>query len=234
MHLFYTPDLQGKAYLLSEEESKHAVRVLRLDVGEKVELLDGKGGRYEAEVLDANPKRCALQILKEQQGYGKKEYHIHLAVAPTKNIERIEWLLEKATEIGIDRITPLICQRSERKEVKIERLDKILIAAMKQSMKAYKPVLEEAKSFKQWMQMEQEGVKMIAHCASAEKKSIRDTIQAKKGNYIILIGPEGDFSPDEIALAQSKGYAAITLGDSRLRTETAALSAVFELNYLNR
>src|ERR1700744_6582863 len=145
MHLFYTPDIQPghSQYFLSEEESKHCVRVLRLQVGDGVELIDGRGGFYEAEIIDAHPKRVILQINKVALEFGKRNHYLHIAVAPTKNIERLEWFLEKATEIGIDEISLIICQRSERKEAKADRLNKIITAAMKQSLKAYHPVLND-------------------------------------------------------------------------------------------
>lgn len=235
MHLFYTPDIQQKQYVLNEEESKHAVRVLRLEQGAEVQLVDGRGGWYKAQVLDPNPKRCALQVIQHTEAYGQRNFSIHVAVAPTKNIERMEWFLEKATELGIDEITPIICQRSERKEVKVERLDKIIVAAMKQSMKAYKPVLNECINLSTFLQRPVNGHAFIAHCMdSADKQHVRTHIAGGVQRYTVLIGPEGDFMEDEVKLALTKGYKAITLGDSRLRTETAALAAVFELNFLNR
>ncbi len=139
MQLFYTSDIESHhtSFMLSEEESKHAIRVLRLNVGDKIHLIDGRGGLYETEILDAHPKRTTLSILSVQENFGKLPYEIHLAVAPTKNIDRIEWFLEKATEVGLSEYTPIICEHSERKEVKVERLEKVAIAAMKQSLKAY-------------------------------------------------------------------------------------------------
>jgi 16S rRNA (uracil1498-N3)-methyltransferase len=233
MHIFYTPDIVAEAYTLSEEESKHAVRVLRLQVGDEVVLLDGKGGYNQARILEANPKRTHLQVFQTQKEFGKRNHYLHIAVAPTKNIERMEWFLEKATEIGIDEITPIICERSERKEVKAERLNKIITSAVKQSIKAYHPHLNEAISFKKLLDQPFEGQKMIAHCMDQEKHTIKNII-LPGGRYLVLIGPEGDFSPAEIAAAQAAGFQAISLGNARLRTETAALAACFEINYLNR
>ncbi len=233
MHIFYTPDIVAEAYTLSEEESKHAVRVLRLQVGDEVVLVDGKGGYYQARILEASPKRTHLQVFQTQQDFGKRNHYLHIAVAPTKNIERMEWFLEKATEMGIDEITPIICERSERKEVKLERLNKIITSAVKQSIKAYHPQLNEAISFKKLLDQPFEGQKLITHCMDHEKSSSKQIIQTNK-RYLVLIGPEGDFTPTELALAKESGFLPLSLGESRLRTETAALAACFEINFLNR
>jgi len=235
MHLFYTPDIAPThtQYFLNEEESKHAVRVLRLEVGAEVQLIDGKGGLYTAQIKDAHPKRVILQITNVITGYNKRNHYLHIAIAPTKNLDRLEWFLEKATEIGIDEISLIICQRSERKEAKTERLNKIITSAIKQSLKAYHPVLNEPIAFNKFLAVPFEGQKFIAHCEDSEKTSLSHDLQ-KQGRYLILIGPEGDFSPVEIDAALHNGYKAITLGESRLRTETAALEACFEVNFLNR
>ena len=219
--------------MLSEEESKHAIRVLRLQLHDEVILVDGTGGKYTAQITDANPKKTILQITHSQLEFGKRNHYLHIAVAPTKNIERLEWFLEKATELGIDAITPIICDRSERKEVKTERLNKIITSAVKQSIKAYHPLVHEAISFKQFMQQGLAGNGFIAHCMEGEKPLLAQLVKPL-GHYIILIGPEGDFTPQELALAQAAGYTGISLGEARLRTETAALAACFEINLLNR
>jgi 16S rRNA (uracil1498-N3)-methyltransferase len=235
MQLFYTPEIDPKSpnYFLNEEESKHCIRVLRLEKGSEVQLIDGKGGLYAAIIQDPHPKRTILQITSVTTAFNKRNHYLHIAMAPTKNIERMEWFLEKATEIGIDEITPIICQRSERKEVKVDRLNKIITAAMKQSLKAYHPVLNESMSFKQLLSKPFEGQKFMAHCEDTEKTDLKSTLK-NNSEYLILIGPEGDFSPAEIDDALLSGFKAITLGDSRLRTETAALEACFEVNFLNR
>ncbi|MGF7082390.1 16S rRNA (uracil(1498)-N(3))-methyltransferase [Mucilaginibacter sp. UYCu711] len=235
MHLFYTPDIAPShpQYFLNEEESKHAVRVLRLEVGAEVQLIDGKGGLYTAQIKDAHPKRTILQITNVVTEYGKRNHYLHIAIAPTKNLDRLEWFLEKATEIGIDEISLIICQRSERKEAKTERLNKIITAAIKQSLKAYHPVLNEPIALNRFLAQPFDGQKFIAHCEDSEKTSLKTEL-TKQGKYLILIGPEGDFSPAEIDSALHNGYKAITLGESRLRTETAALEACFEVNFLNR
>ena len=235
MHLFYTPDITPShpQYFLNEEESKHAVRVLRLEAGSPVQLIDGKGGLYTAEIKDAHPKRTILQITGVTTEYQKRNHYLHIAIAPTKNLDRLEWFLEKATEIGIDEISLIICQRSERKEAKTERLDKIITSAIKQSLKAYHPVLNEPIAFNKFLARSFNGQKFIAHCEDRDKTNLQAELQ-KHGRYLILIGPEGDFSPAEIDGALDNGYKAITLGESRLRTETAALEACFEVNFLNR
>jgi 16S rRNA (uracil1498-N3)-methyltransferase len=235
MHLFYTPDIDAShpMYFLSEEESKHCVRVLRLQAGDDVQLIDGRGGLYSATIHEAHPKRTILKIAGVQTEFGKRSHYLHIAIAPTKNIERFEWFLEKATEIGIDEITPIICQRSERKEVKTDRSAKIITSAIKQSLKAYHPVLNHPVTFSKFIQQQSVAQKFIAHCIEDNKSSLATEVE-KKGSYVILIGPEGDFTPAEVDLALQNEYKAITLGDSRLRTETAALEACFEINFLNR
>lgn len=232
MHLFYTPDIIGKTYLLSEEESKHCIKVLRLDKDDVVYLIDGKGGFFKAFIEMPHPKHCVLNIIEEHLEYGKRNHYLHIAVAPTKNIERLEWFLEKATEIGIDEITPIICDRSERREVKPERLTKIITSAVKQSLKAYHPILNPTLKFDEFIK-KASGQKYIAHCIDEKKIALKDSVEPS-GNYTIMIGPEGDFSPPEIRSAIDAGFLPVTLGNSRLRTETAALEACFEINFLNR
>jgi 16S rRNA (uracil1498-N3)-methyltransferase len=235
MQLFYTPDIQPThpQYFLSEEESKHAIRVLRLEAGDAVQLIDGRGGFYNAVIQDAHPKRTILNITSVTAQFNKRNHYLHIAVAPTKNIERLEWFLEKATEIGIDEISLIITQRSERKEAKVDRLNKIITAAIKQSLKAYHPVLNDAVRLNQLLTRPFDGQKFIAHCESGAKLDLRKAIKPG-GNYLVLIGPEGDFAPAEIELALESGFKPITLGEARLRTETAALAACFEVNFLNR
>ncbi|UIR56555.1 16S rRNA (uracil(1498)-N(3))-methyltransferase [Sphingobacterium sp. SRCM116780] len=237
MQLFFTEEIKPdfKNFILSEEESKHAIRVLRLQVGDGVHLMDGRGGLYEAEILDPHPKRTVLTILNVQENYQQSSYHLHIAVAPTKNIDRFEWFLEKATEIGIQEITPLICEHSERKEVKLDRLNKVIISAIKQSLKAYIPKLNPAISFNEFCKQQENtnAIKTIAHCTDSEKKYLNQVLTPKK-TYIVLIGPEGDFSTTEIEQALKMGYQPISLGEARLRTETAALTSCMEVSLLNR
>lgn len=234
MHIFYTPDITSNTYTLNEEESKHCVRVLRLTVGAVVNLVDGKGGFYTAEITSDNPKKVALSILKVETEFHKRNHYLHIAVAPTKNIDRIEWFLEKATELGIDEITPIITDRSERRIVKEDRLNKVITSAVKQSIKAYHPKLNDAISFDAFLKQPFEGEKLMAHCIDEGEKRYISQLVAPHQKYLILIGPEGDFTPEEVNLALNKGFKALTLGDNRLRTETAALAVCFEINYLNR
>lgn len=233
MQIFYTPDIKDDLYILNEEESRHCIKVLRLSKGDTVSLVDGIGTLYTAEITEPHPKKTGLHVLNKQTEFGKREYSLHLAVAPTKNIERFEWFLEKATEIGVDEITPIICDRSERKEVKSERLNKIITSAVKQSIKAYHPRLNETVKLKSFVKSLNSKQKFIAHCNSGDKSALKD-ILVPQTDYIILIGPEGDFTPDEVAVCMQNGYIPITLGESRLRTETAALEACFEVNFINR
>ncbi|HET8827861.1 MAG TPA: RsmE family RNA methyltransferase, partial [Pelobium sp.] len=185
MHLFYTPDIKSTIYQLNEEESKHCIRVLRLKIGNQVNLIDGKGGFYLAEIITDHPKRTELHIVDAQQEFGKRNHYLHVAVAPTKNIDRFEWFLEKATEIGIDEITPIICDRSERKEVKIDRSNKIITAAIKQSLKAYHPLLNAQKSFKEFISIAKADAKYIAHCEENKKSELKEGFK-KHLNYLIL------------------------------------------------
>lgn len=221
MHLFYHPHIQGDVIELDEQESKHAIRVLRLSRGDGVTLVDGRGGWYEARIIEDHPKRCKLQIESYIPEYLPQSYSLHLAVAPTKNTDRFEWFIEKATEIGISEITPLICARSERKEVKPERLEKIIISAMKQSLKAFKPVLHDPIDMESFLQVRRSGTLGIAHCYPSERRGVKEL--ESSGDYTLMVGPEGDFTEEEIALAMEAGYLPFHLGDSRLRTETAAL-----------
>lgn len=233
MHVFYTPDITSNHYTLNEEESKHCSKVLRLGTGDVVHLIDGRGGLYEAKITEANKKHVQLAVIQHQQEYGKRNHHLHIAIAPTKNIDRLEWFLEKATEIGIDEITPIICDRSERKIIKEERLEKVITAAVKQSLTAYHPVLNAAIAFTEFMKQKSNSQKFIAHCMDGDKPFINE-ITNKHQSYLILIGPEGDFTPLELGSALQNEYKPVTLGKTRLRTETAALAACFEMNYINR
>jgi len=236
VHLFYTPDisLDQKEYTLNEEESRHCVKVLRLQGQDPVSLIDGRGHLYQAILREAHPKRAILQILNVSSDYGKRNHYLHIAVAPTKNIDRLEWFLEKATEIGIDEISLIICTHSERKEVKTDRLHKVLVAAAKQSLTAYVPKLNEPVKLDTFLENQgAESSLYIAHCLDGKKQSVTQTAHPRE-RYTILIGPEGDFSSQEVVMAQEKGAVAIHLGTTRLRTETAALYACLEVNLLNR
>lgn len=233
MHVFYTPDIASDLYTLNEEESRHCSKVLRLTKGDSVHLIDGRGGLYKAEIIEVGKKNVQLQVLETQLEFGKRNHHLHIAIAPTKNIDRLEWFLEKATEIGIDEITPIICDRSERKIVKEDRLEKVITSAVKQSLTSYHPKFNQAISYQNFINQNLSGNKLIAHCMDGEKFFINQHIFPHQ-SYLILIGPEGDFSPEELNIALHNGYKPVTLGNTRLRTETAALAACFEVNYINR
>lgn len=234
MQLFFTPniDINSDTIFLEKEESKHIVRVLRMKKGEKILLTDGKGNLLTTEIYDANQKSCEVKILARKSNHEKRNYHLHIAVAPTKNNDRYEWFLEKATEIGVDEITPIIGQRSERKTVKNDRLKKVILSAVKQSLKAYIPKINEAIKLKDFLIQEYNADKFIAHCVEDDKKTLKSQL-IENHNYIVLIGPEGDFSKEEIDLAITKGFVPVTLGNFRLRTETAALVAVHSIAFVN-
>jgi len=234
MHLFYTPDITSNSYTLNEEESNHCNRALRLKQGDRVHLIDGVGGLYTAEIVEVTKKAVRLSVVDKQSEFGKRNHHLHIAIAPTKNIDRIEWFLEKATEIGVDEITPIICDRSERKIVKEDRLEKVVTSAVKQSLTAYHPKINTAIAFKDFLKHATADNKLIAHCIDEDSRKAISAIITPHQKYLILIGPEGDFSPKEIELALQNGYKPVTLGNTRLRTETAGLAACFEVNYLNR
>lgn len=234
MHVFYTPDIGSDVYVLNEEESRHCTRVLRLGTGAVVYLIDGVGGLYKAEITGETKRQVNLRIIEVQKEYHKRRHYLHIAVAPTKNIDRLEWFLEKATEIGIEEITPVICDRSERKVVKEDRLNKVITAAVKQSLQAYHPRLNPQISLSAFLKQKNDSLKMIAHCVDAAARQYISDVVKPAGSYTILIGPEGDFTGQEIEMALQSGYKPLTLGNTRLRTETAALAACFEVNYLNR
>jgi len=237
MHLFYTPSVSSanENFTLSEEESKHCIRVLRLVIGDKIVLIDGKGGWYNAVITDENPKRCVVKIVEVQQKTGHRTFRLHIAIAPTKNNDRMEWFIEKATEIGIDEVSLIECKNSERNVIKTERLEKVAVAAIKQSLKAYLPKINELAAFKKFIDSVTNfnGQKFIAHCNEAVSKVHLKTLYTKGEEALILIGPEGDFTPEEVKLALSNGFKEISLGSSRLRTETAALYCCTVINVLN-
>ena len=232
MHIFYTPDIAGTHYTLDETESKHCIRVLRLEQGDEIILVDGHGGYFTAQIVDPNPKRCVVKVIKSELEFGLRSFQVHVAIAPTKNIERIEWFLEKSTEIGINHITPLLCRFSERKDVKTERLGKVMVSAMKQSLKAYLPQLDPLTKFNDFVSLPFDGQKFIAHCDEQHRDLLKKMILPNQ-NYLILIGPEGDFSSEEIKMAMDAGFHPVSLGGSRLRTETAGVVACHTFNLMN-
>lgn len=223
MLLFYNPELDGEQLTLDAENARHAVKVLRLDLGEELHLTDGKGQLVKARISAPDAKRCLVEVL-ERKHLPQRAPGLTLAVAPTKNIARFEWFLEKATEIGVERIVPILCERSERKVIKPERLEKVLVSAMKQSLKTWKPKLEELTRFSDLVQAPFNGPKAIAWMEEQEPAHLLSLLKGRD-DALILIGPEGDFSPNEVQLAKSNGFQPISLGPSRLRTETAAIVA---------
>lgn len=232
MHIFYTPDIETNLEL-PEEEAKHCIKVLRLEIGEEVMLTDGKGAFYRAKVDVISGKKCTVCVLEKYNWIKPWKNHIHIALAPTKNMDRVEWFVEKAAEIGIDELTFLSCRYSERKVVKNDRIERILVSAIKQSKKANLPHLNGMVDFKTFILSVNCTRKFIAHCYDNNKQLLRDLINPGE-DTIVLIGPEGDFSEDEVALALENGFVPISLGGSRLRTETAALVACHTINLFNQ
>ncbi len=232
MHIFYIEKSNSEIVKLSEEESKHAIKVLRLKLGDLVNLIDGVGGFYLAKLISENHKSCQFSVIEKHENYQKLSYFVHIAIAPTKNIERFEWFLEKSTEIGVSEITPLLCEHSERKVVKNERLEKVILSAVKQSVKAFLPRLNEMHDFNSLVTKTFDGEKYIAHCNKQELPLLKNLVSHNE-NALILIGPEGDFSPKEVHFALQNGFKEISLGTSRLRTETAGVVACHTFSLLN-
>ncbi|MCF0180765.1 MAG: 16S rRNA (uracil(1498)-N(3))-methyltransferase [Muribaculaceae bacterium] len=236
MHLFYCPDIATTLHL-SEEESHHCVKVLRLVEGDEVDIVDGNGTWHHARITMAHQKRCAVEIVGSESRPPHWPHRIVVGIAPTKAIDRIEWMVEKTTEMGIDRIIPLQCCHSERKEVKTERLRKILVSAMKQSLKATLPQLDKMTPVMQVIAMPFQGKKFIAYCDMTlpreQRKSFAQEYDSTQ-DTLVLIGPEGDFSPEEVAAALKAGFVPVTLGESRLRTETAAVQVVASCHTINQ
>ncbi len=232
MQLFYSKslDIESTSYTLPKDESKHVIRVLRKQPGDSIYLTNGKGYLFTAQIYDANPNKCKLSITSHTY-QEPRDYKLHLAVAPTKLNDRFEWFLEKATEIGVTEITPLLCDHSERKVIKEERFLKILQSAMKQSLHYHLPILHPLTSFKDFVASTQSNT-FIAHCED-DKKSLLKNELSPATDYTILIGPEGDFSITEIQLALKKGITPVSLGNSRLRTETAAIVASHSVAFIN-
>ncbi|PCJ92286.1 MAG: 16S rRNA (uracil(1498)-N(3))-methyltransferase [Flavobacteriaceae bacterium] len=233
MQLFYNSDIDNSAshFVLPAEESKHIVKVLRKTEGDILHITNGKGYLYEAEIIVADQKKCKIAVVSSKKEL-EKMYSLHLIVAPTKMNDRYEWFLEKATEIGAHEITPIICEHSERRVIKKDRMEKVILAAMKQSHRTYLPKLNDAISYADYMAKEQNGLLFIAHCEEEEKLELKRRVAADK-NVTILIGPEGDFSPSEINTAYEKGYLPVSLGQYRLRTETAAIVACTTVVMIN-
>lgn len=233
MQLFFQNDIVlHTTCLLNEEESRHCAQVMRLKSGDLIQITNGSGSLFKAELLEVHHKKCVLAVKEESQFPKADNYSVHVAVAPTKNMDRMEWFVEKAVELGIDEITPVICSRSERKEIKTERLKKVAIAAMKQSLKYYLPQINEGIKFNDFVKNKKEEQSFICFGAAPASNSLHAFTTEKKHN-LFLIGPEGDFTENEINTAIQNGFQALHLGASRLRTETAALHVVSIAHFRN-
>jgi len=233
MQLFYNPDITpgSTSFLFDKEESRHIIKVLRKKESDIIQITNGAGSLFTSEIVFGNEKKCEVKITAEQF-FEPAQYELHLAVAPTKLNDRYEWFLEKAVEIGVTQITPLICEHSERTNFKADRFEKILQSAMKQSLQFYLPKLHEPVPFTTFVNEAKAGDLFIAHCEETDKKLLKHALQPKH-NITILIGPEGDFSTKEINLALAQNYVPVSLGNTRLRTETAAIVAAHSVAFVN-
>ncbi len=233
MRFFYDNTISGDFHTLSEEESNHCARVLRLKVGDEIFIADGQGTLFRTQIENVDHKHTSVRVVETIAEYNKLPYRLHVAIAPTKNMDRVEWFLEKATEIGISEITPIICKNSERKVIKTDRMNRIVEAAMKQSYKAYHPQINEAVKFTDFVKSDNSEQKFVAHCEDDGKRIYLADVVKPQTSVTVLIGPEGDFSHDEIEMALQH-YVPVTLGQSRLRTETAALVACDIVSIVNQ
>ncbi|EJL65767.1 16S rRNA (uracil(1498)-N(3))-methyltransferase [Flavobacterium sp. CF136] len=233
MQLFYNPDIDEttESFSFDKEESRHIIKVLRKKDSDILHVTNGLGFLFETKITLASDNKCTVQVLSVKKA-DEPKFRLHLAVAPTKMNDRFEWFLEKATEIGIQEITPVFCDRSERKAINPERFEKIILSAMKQSNETFLPKLNQAVSFKEFIKQKNEGLNLIAHCEETDKKSLKEILRSNE-NVTMLIGPEGDFSEKEIALALENNFQPVTLGNTRLRTETAAIVACHSVVFFN-
>ncbi|WP_075343083.1 16S rRNA (uracil(1498)-N(3))-methyltransferase [Tenacibaculum agarivorans] len=234
MQLFYNPNINNntKEILFNKEESRHIIKVLRKKIDDTLFITDGKGHLYTSKISVPNEKKCIANVINIEKKEKEWNYRLHVAIAPTKNMDRLEWFIEKATEIGIDEITPILCSNSERKVVKTERLFKIMLSALKQSLKFNAVIINEPITFSQFITKNREGDTFIAHCYDTDKKNFSGI--SFSDEVTVLIGPEGDFTEKEVKMAVQNDCIPITLGKSRLRTETAGLTAVQFLNFSNQ
>lgn len=233
MQIFYAPDIKGSPYMLNENESGHCIRVLRMTKGSTLRLVDGNGNLYKGVISNPDPHGCEIRISEVLKDFEKRNYRLHIAISPLKNHDRFEWFVEKSVELGIDEITPLICRNTEKPGIKTDRINNIIISAIKQSIKAFKPVLNQALDFSEFQKLNPAGCRMIAHCNHESGRSKIDSIYKKGDEVVILIGPEGDFTSEEITEAVSNGYKPVQLGSSRLRTETAGIAACHSIYFIN-
>jgi len=236
MQLFYNPTIntETQKIVFDKDESRHIVRVLRKKEDDILYITNGKGFLFTVKIEIASDKKCAASIIKFEEKKRTRDYYLHIAIAPTKNNDRLEWFLEKATEIGIDEVTPIICENSERKIVKTERLSKIIQAAMKQSLQFTLPKLNEPVKYSDFIKQDFNNQTFIAHCEDGKKKEYLKDVISKNSSYTIFIGPEGDFSSNEIEKTLNKKITPISLGDNRLRTETAGLNVVQNISFIHQ
>ena len=233
MNVFYLPTAQIGTISFPEEESKHIVKVLRMKEGDRFCVTDGNGSLYDAELIDAHPKRAMADLSNQRAGYDIRDFKVSIAIAPTKLNERTEWFLEKATEIGIDEVKLFSSYHSERRAANVERFKKIVVSAMKQSVKSKMPLVEDMIPFDKLVKQNYEGQKFIAWIDDDVKDQLCD-LYKKSENALVLIGPEGDFSKEEVALARENGFIPVSLGEARLRTETAAVVACHTIQLINQ
>jgi 16S rRNA (uracil1498-N3)-methyltransferase len=233
MPVFYTKHINGREAYLDEEESRHLYRVLRLRENDRIDMVDGAGSLYRASISAADPRSTRVRILETIKDHLLRPFHLHIAIAPTKSNDRFEWFLEKATEIGIEEITPILCRRSERDRIRHERSEKILLAAMKQSGRALLPKLNPMLPLQDLLDRAEADMKWIAHCG-CDRENLPDKPGSRKTSWLVLIGPEGDFTPEEVESALDRDYLEISLGDAVYRTETAGILACHWVGFLNR
>ena len=234
MQAFYAPDIAGGEYKLDENESGHCIRVLRMKAGSFIRLVDGKGTLFEGIVVNPDPKGCTVSITAVTRDFEKRDYRLHIAISPLKNPVRFEWFIEKSVEIGIDEITPVICDNTEKPGIKADRLRSLIISAMKQSLKPSLTRLNEACRFNDFIRNDAGGTRMIAHCYQDTVRSGISDVYARGSDALIMIGPEGDFSPGEVSMAAGKGFVPVHLGKSRLRSETAGIAACHSIYFINQ
>ena len=234
MQIFYVPGITGDTCVMDENESRHCIRVLRMTRGDRLKLVDGKGTLYEGFISDPDPAQCEITITAITRNFEKRSYRLHIAISPIKNQERFEWFVEKSVEIGVDEITPVICRNTEKPGIKRDRINNIIISAMKQSIKAFIPVLNDPVAFGEFISSDPGGIKMIAHCSPLYERSKIDQVYEKDRDAVILIGPEGDFTGDELSLAFKNGFKSVHFGTSRLRTETAGIAACHSVYFINQ
>ncbi len=234
MQIFYAPDIGGKSYTLDEKESAHIIRVLRMKEGESVRIIDGRGNLYEGIITDPDVRRCTIGITGITSNFEKRSYRLHIAISPLKNRERFEWFIEKCVEIGIDEITPVLCHNTEKTGFRADRINSLVISAMKQSLKACKPIINPVTPLMEMLDGDTVGSCMIAHCNLSFPRELISNVYMKNEAATILIGPEGDFNANEIAHAIDMGYSPVHLGSSRLRAETAGIAACHSIYFINQ